>query len=448
MASAGRRARASVRGYRKRAVSASGLDRVGTAWQGLPERVRSLAPVVIVIALAVTYPFYVESLPTNIPVILTFPPLHDAVTILVFVMMAVGLNIVVGYAGLLDLGYVAFYAIGAYTCGWLASGQFQQVHFHFGSVGIASNSGGIHISVWLVLLIAGIVTAVGGILIGLPTLRLRGDYLAIVTLGFGEIIPQFVRNADNLHGFDLTHGTFGISPIDPPGFGHTLNSAIGLPVRYDESFPPTPDRLFFWTVLGLLLLTVFCSMRLRDSRLGRAWIAIREDETAAGAMGIPLMRTKTWAYAGGAFFGGIAGAYIATFNSGAFPTQFDFNISVFLLCMVILGGMGSLWGVVVAGTILAWLNFDGLGNIGSWINTNVLPSSHQIDVPKYSFGIYGVIIVLMMLFRPVGLIPERRRKREIEEGTRGSLDEPLYEMRGANEPGAGERGESGRIPRG
>jgi branched-chain amino acid transport system permease protein len=448
MASAGRRARASMRGYRNRAVNASGLDRIGAAWQGLPERVRALTPVVIVIALAVTYPFYVDSLPTNIPVILTFPPLHDAVTILVFVMMAVGLNIVVGYAGLLDLGYVAFYAIGAYTCGWLASGQFQQVHFHFGAVGIQSNSAGIHISVWLVLLIAGIVTAVGGILIGLPTLRLRGDYLAIVTLGFGEIIPQFVRNADNLHGFDLTHGTFGISPIDPPGFGHTLNSAIGLPIRYDESFPPTPDRLFFWTVLGLLLLTVFCSMRLRDSRLGRAWIAIREDETAAGAMGIPLMRTKTWAYAGGAFFGGIAGAYIATFNSGAFPTQFDFNISVFLLCMVILGGMGSLWGVVVAGTILAWLNFDGLGNIGSWINTNVLPSSHQIDVPKYSFGIYGVIIVLMMMFRPMGLIPESRRKREIEEGTRGTLDEPLYDMRAGDEAGAGERGSSGRIPRG
>jgi len=439
-----------MRGYRDRAARAGRLHRVGEAWGALPERGRSLAPVVIVVALGATYPFYVNSLWTgHIPVIESFPPLHDAVTILVFVMMAVGLNIVVGYAGLLDLGYVAFYAIGAYTAGWLASGQFEQVHFHFGAVGIQHDAAGIHISVWLVLLIAAIVTAVGGILIGLPTLRLRGDYLAIVTLGFGEIIPQFVRNADNLHGFDLTHGTFGINPIDPPGFGQTLNNAVGLPVRYDESFPPTPDRLFFWTVLALLLLTLFCSMRLRDSRLGRAWIAIREDETAAGAMGIPLMRTKTWAYAGGAFFGGIAGAYIATFNSGAFPSQFDFNISVFLLCMVILGGMGSLWGVVLAGTILAWLNFDGLGNIGSWVNTHILPSSHQIDVPKYSFGIYGFIIVLMMLFRPTGLIPERRRKREIDEETHGGpLDESLYEMRGADEPGAGERGEPGKIPRG
>jgi branched-chain amino acid transport system permease protein len=436
-----------MRGYRKRAVHASGLGRVGAAWLELPERFRSLAPVATVVALAVTYPFYVSSLPTNIPVIVQLPPLHDTVTILVFVMMGVGLNIVVGYAGLLDLGYVAFYAIGAYTAGWLASGQFEQVNFHLGSVGLAPSVRGIHISIWLVLLFAAIVTAVGGILIGLPTLRLRGDYLAIVTLGFGEIIPQFVRNADSLHGFDLTHGTFGISPIDSPGFGQTLHNSLGLPVTYQQDL--NADRLFFWTVLGLLLLTLFCSMRLRDSRLGRAWIAIREDETAAGAMGIPLMRTKTWAYAGGAFFGGIAGAYIASFNSGAFPTQFDFNISVFLLCMVILGGMGSLWGVVVAGAILAWLNFDGLGNIGSWINTNLLPASHQIDVPKYSFGIYGVIIVLMMMFRPVGLIPERRRRREIEEETHGGpMDEPLYEMRGADEPGAGERGEPGKIPRG
>jgi branched-chain amino acid transport system permease protein len=426
----GRQLRARLSANRGRLAKRTGLDRVGAEWRRIPSRYRGWVPLLIVVPLAITYPFYVTSLPTNIPVILTLPTVHDTVTILVFVVMAVGLNVVVGYAGLLDLGYVAFYAIGAYTAGWLASGQFQQINFHFGAVGVPHSETGIHISIWLVLLLAGIVTAVGGILIGLPTLRLRGDYLAIVTLGFGEIIPQFVRNADNLHGFDLTHGTFGISPIDAPGFGHTLHNAVGLPVRYDDSFPPTPDRLFFWTVLAVLLLTVFCSMRLRDSRLGRAWIAIREDETAAGAMGIPLMRTKTWAYAIGAFFGGIAGAYVATFNSGAFPSQFDFNISVFLLCMVILGGMGSLWGVVVAGTILAWLNVEGLGNIGAWLNSNIFPQSHQIDVPKYEFGIYGIIIVLMMLFRPVGLIPERRRKREIDEGQGAglaSLSDSMYE---------------------
>jgi branched-chain amino acid transport system permease protein len=433
----GRQARAYARGRLGRATKASRLDLAQAQWERIPTRLRGLAPLAILLPLAVTYPFYVSSLPTNVPLILTFPGLHSAVTILVFVVMAVGLNVVVGYAGLLDLGYVAFYAIGAYTAGWLASGQFEEVNFHLGSIGLSPAANGIHINVWLVLLIAAMVTAIGGILIGLPTLRLRGDYLAIVTLGFGEIIPQFVRNGDNLHGFDLTHGTFGISPIDSLGFGQTLHDSLGLPVTYQQSF--NADRLFFWTALGVLLVTVFCSMRLRDSRLGRAWIAIREDETAAGAMGIPLMRTKTWAYAIGAFFGGAAGAYIASFNQGAFPSQFDFNISVFLLCMVILGGMGSLWGVVVAGTILAWLNVEGLANIGTWLNDNVLPASHQIDVPKYTFGIYGVIIVLMMLFRPTGLIPERRRKREVEEGQGAglaSLSDSMYEAQ-HDEPAGG-----------
>jgi branched-chain amino acid transport system permease protein len=431
----GRQARAYARNRLGRAAKASRLDVARTHWQRIPAPVRSLVPLGIFLTLAVTYPFYVDSLPTNVPLILTFPGLHSAVTILVFVVMAVGLNVVVGYAGLLDLGYVAFYAIGAYTAGWLASGQFQQVNFHFGSIGLSHQANGIHINVWLVLLIAAMVTAIGGILIGLPTLRLRGDYLAIVTLGFGEIIPQFVRNADNLKGFDLTHGTFGISPIDSLGFGTTLHNALGLPVTYQQSF--NADRLFYWTILAVLLFTCFCSMRLRDSRLGRAWIAIREDETAAGAMGIPLMRTKTWAYAIGAFFGGAAGAYVASFNQGAFPSQFDFNISVFLLCMVILGGMGSLWGVVVAGTILAWLNVEGLANIGTWLNDNIFPASHQIDVPKYTFGIYGVIIVLMMLFRPTGLIPERRHKREIEEGTRGQMGEGASAYAAAEEARGG-----------
>jgi branched-chain amino acid transport system permease protein len=442
-----RQVRAQVGAVTARAATTARLDLVEAQWRRMPSQARNWAPLLALVTLAITYPFYVDSLPTNVPLILTFPGLHSAVTILVFVVMAVGLNVVVGYAGLLDLGYVAFYAIGAYTAGWLASGQFQQVRVHFGSIGLDSSARGIHINMWLVLLCAAILTAVGGILIGLPTLRLRGDYLAIVTLGFGEIIPQFVRNADKagFGGFDLTHGTFGISPIDSLGFGQTLHDAVGLPESYQASF--NADRLFFWTALGVLLVTVFCSMRLRDSRLGRAWIAIREDETAAGAMGIPLMRTKTWSYAIGAFFGGIAGAYIATFNQGAFPSQFDFNISVFLLCMVILGGMGSLWGVVAAGTILAWLNVEGLSNIGAWLNNN---TPLNIEVPKYEFGIYGIIIVLMMLFRPTGLIPERRRKREIEEAQHGGpLDEPLYESREADERTApGERGEPGKVPRG
>ena len=389
-------------------------SQVSAGWERLPDPVQSLALPLALVVLAFFYPKYAGSLPG------AFPGVGTLVIMLVFTMMAVGLNIVVGYAGLLDLGYVAFYATGAYTAAWFASLHFEQVTFHFGSIGISREAVGIHISVWLVLLIAGALTGLAGILIGLPTLRLRGDYLAIVTLGFGEIIPQFIRNGDSIGGFDLTAGTFGINPIDSPGFGKTLEDAIGVPASFQQSF----DRAqwFYWVALALLLLTVFCSVRLRDSRLGRAWIAIREDETAAAAMGIPLMRTKTWAYAIGAFFGGVAGAYYATFKSGAFPSDFYFNFSVFLLCMVILGGMGSVWGVVVGGLFLAYLDQEGLAKLGSWFSDLI---GKQIDVPKYNFGVYGMIIVLMMLFRPTGLIPERRRKKELAEGVH---DESLYDV--------------------
>jgi branched-chain amino acid transport system permease protein len=224
-------------------LSRSGrLDALGGQWERIPSRVRGALPAIVVITLAALYPLYVDSLPTGIPVIRSFPALDTGVFMIVYVIMAVGLNVVVGYAGLLDLGYVAFFAIGAYTAGWLASGHFQQVHFHFGSVGISEDLRGIHISIWLVLLCAAGVTAVGGIVIGLPTLRLRGDYLAIVTLGFGEIIPQVFRNADSLRGFDLTNGTFGINPIDSPGFGLALNRALGLPADFQTSF--SRDDLF------------------------------------------------------------------------------------------------------------------------------------------------------------------------------------------------------------
>jgi branched-chain amino acid transport system permease protein len=385
------------------------------AW--VQDHVGLLLTLAVVVA-AVLYPTFYEGF-QEWPVIGDFvPSVGSVVVMLVFTMMAVGLNIVVGYAGLLDLGYVAFYAAGAYMAAWFASLQFEQVTFHFGSVGINRELPGLHLSIWLVLIMAGIFTMIVGILIGLPTLRLRGDYLAIVTLGFGEIIPQFVRNADNLFGFDLTHGTFGISPIDSPGFGKTLDNSLGLPENFQQA--SNSQELFYWAALVLLLFTVFCSARLRDSRLGRAWIAIREDETAAAAMGVPLMRTKTWSYALGAFFGGIAGAFYASFKSGAFPADFYFNISIFLLCMVILGGMGSIWGVLVGGMVLGYLNVEGLAIIGSKLQES---TGINFEPTKYQFGIYGVIIVLMMLFRPVGLIPERRHKRELEEGVH---DESLY----------------------
>ncbi len=376
---------------------------------------RWLAPAVILLGLL--YPFLEEPLST-LPLIGDFMPSTGTVVVMIaFTMMAVGLNIVVGYCGLLDLGYVAFYAVGAYTAGWLASQHFEQVTFHFGS-SVNNDQVGIHVTMWIVLIAAGLLTMLAGIVIGLPTLRLRGDYLAIVTLGFGEIIPQVVRNGDSFGGFNLTNGTFGIAPIDPVGFP-ILSSIAFFPDNFQTS--DNRERWYYLIAFLLLLFTIFCSVRLRDSRLGRAWIAIREDETAAAAMGVPLMKTKTWAYALGAFFGGVAGAYYASFKSGAFPADFYFNISVFLLCMVILGGMGSIWGVTVGGMILAYLNFSGLSTIG----TKIQDAGLNFDPTKYQFGIYGIIIVLMMLFRPAGLIPERRHKVELEEGVQ---DTPFYDV--------------------
>ncbi len=397
---------------------------------------------------AILYPFYQPKLFT-IPVFGVWPDVATGVYMLVFIMMAVGLNIVVGYAGLLDLGYVAFYAMGAYTAAWFTSLQFSHQTIHFGAVGIDPKLAGIHISIWLLLPLAGVVTAATGILIGLPTLRLRGDYLAIVTLGFGEILPQIARNGDSLFGFNLTNGPNGITPLDPIGFGHHVSSATGgfLPANYLTCCSRTlfghqiqSTDVFFWTAILLLLITIFCSLRLQYSRLGRAWIAIREDETAAAAMGVPLMRTKTWAYATGAFFGGIAGAYYASFKSATFPGDFFFNISVFILCMVILGGMGNVPGVIVGAGFLAYLNQEGLANTGAWLNAHIsvignLPpvpgdQGNGLDVPLFASGIYGLIILIVMLFRPEGLIPSRRRAAELHEDG-GIQDEPLYDVQHA-----------------
>src|SRR5207244_798841 len=213
------------------------------------------------------------SVSPKVLILVPCPQLSTMVLISTFTMMAHVLNFVVVYAGLLDLGYVAFYAMGAYMAGWFASNQFANQNVDFGAVGLYKGATGFHFSIWLVLLMAGIATAVVGVLIGLPTLRLRGDYLAIVTLGFGEILPQIARNGDNLFGtgFNLTNGTGGITPIDGPGFGNWAGKYLGLPANYLTA--TNLDRVFFWTSLVLVLLTVFCSARLRDSRLRRAWVA-------------------------------------------------------------------------------------------------------------------------------------------------------------------------------
>ena len=383
--------------------------RLGELWYRLPWVVRRLAVPAVFIALLVLYPKYYADLGYADWV----PSLNVMVQMCVFVIMALGLNVVVGYAGLLDLGYVAFYAAGAYIAGWFATQQFANItfqwKFHLVPVVVPESISGIHINVWLLLALGAAFAAVLGILIGLPTLRLRGDYLAIVTLGFGEIIPQAVNNGDDWFGRNVTNGPNGLNPIDQLGFGTTLHNQFGfLPASYQDSF----DRLnyYYWTGLALVAFTLFCCIRLRDSRLGRAWVAIREDEIAAAAMGVPLMRTKTWAYAIGAFFGGMAGCFYAIEKSSTFPGDFSLNISIFVLCMVILGGMGNVWGVMLGGVALTYLNYQGLGAIGK---------AADINISIYSFGIFGSVIVGMMLLRPEGMIPSRRRRVEFKAAEEG-----------------------------
>lgn len=332
---------------------------------------------------------------------------------LIFVIMALGLNIVVGYAGLLDLGYVAFWAIGGYTAGWLMSGFFHTVHFQFGGTA-PPEADGLHVNFWMVLLIGGLFCAVCGAIIGAPTLRLKSDYLAIVTLGFGEIIPQVFRNGDNVFGFNLSNGTQGIAPVDAIGTG----PAQVLP-GVTERLGIFDGTLRYVVFVGLVALCIFVSLRIRTGRLGRAWLAIREDELAASMMGVPLMRSKLAAYAVGAFFGGLGGVAFTTHVNGVFADRFNFAISVIILAMVVLGGMGNVWGVIVGALALSWINSTGLERLGDTFNSTF---STEFDFRSKQYLIFGAILVLMMLFRREGLIPEARTRQVLREPERGQLE--------------------------
>jgi branched-chain amino acid transport system permease protein len=380
------------------------------------DRVRRWGLPTAVIALIVSYPLWAINDPFRAFFVDRLGMDMDTVfQMAVYVMLALGLNIVVGYAGLLDLGYVAFFALGAYTLGWFGSALFAGQNIHFLDVGNTAIPG-FHLSFWVVVPLAGLICAIAGIIIGWPTLRLRGDYLAIVTLGFGEIIPDVFRNGDSIFGHNLTNGVRGVTQLDRPGFGQTVNDATGgfLPDRYSSL--PNELKPWFYTILFMCLVTIFVNLRLRDSKMGRAWIAVREDEIAASAMGVPLMRTKLWAYAIGGVFGGLAGSIYGSFINGIFPTSFSFQISVIVLVMVIVGGMGNVWGVIVGASLISWLNFAGLGKIGSLLNDTIPGTAHDVDVTKYKFGIFGIMLILMMLFRPEGIIPSARRKAEFQEG--------------------------------
>jgi branched-chain amino acid transport system permease protein len=324
----------------------------------------------------------------------------------IYALFAAGLNVVVGYAGLLDLGYVAFFLFGSYTAAWLMSNFFAQVDPGFNVLGSAIPTlPGIHITFWFVVIIAGVFCAIWGVIIGAPTLRLKSDYLALVTLGFGEILPQVARQADSIKGFNLTNGTSGIGPLDPVDTWWINQLTFGA---VPEKLGPFDDRPFYYITFGLCALFVLISLRLREGKLGRAWLAVREDELAASLMGVPLMRTKLWAYAVGAFAGGFAGPLYAARVGVVNVDTFTFLFSVIVLCMVIVGGMGNVYGVMLAGFVIEWINDTGLREIGASINSTFGTS---FEVPNYEFMFFGLVLVLMMLFRPDGFLPAARQKR-------------------------------------
>jgi len=331
---------------------------------------------------------------------------------LAYTIMALGLNIVVGFAGLLDLGYVAFYAIGAFVIGWFGSQQFADVnagkgiHILTDAVGGISNTEipGIHVNFFIVLIIAMAITGLFGAILGAPTLRLRGDYLAIVTLAFGEIVPRVFENSTSgLFGIgstDFSNGRQGITPIDKINLPWTTEP-LGYPLHLTGAY---------YVALGLLLFTIFMNVRLKDSRLGRAWIAVREDEVAASAMGVNLVRTKLWAYTMGAALGGLAGAFLGTYNNTVNVDQFEFGFSVFVLAMVIVGGMGNIWGVMVGAFVLSMINRYMLPNLNG-----VVEPVLNFDVTEISFGIFGFMLLAMMVLRPEGFIPSERRRLELHD---------------------------------
>ena len=387
---------------------------------GLPEKQERMAKFVLLALLVIVFPFVDKATALRWTAQIIFA--------LIFVILGLGLNIVVGYAGLLDLGYAAFFAIGAYTTGILSSPQH-----------------GIYLNFWLVIWIAAAMAAVWGLMLGAPTLPLRGDYLAIVTLGFGEIVPVLFKNLIDVtikepltcwvipgiirlfgaettmacitlvEHADLTAGEKGISPIGRPI----------LPIIGEfKSANPIP---WYFLIIAIILLSVFIIRRLRDSRLGRAWMAIREDELAASQMGIDPVKTKLAAFAMGATFSGFAGAFYAAYIAGIFPSVFDFSASIMILCVVILGGIGNINGVIVGGLVIMIadrLFLPALKDfLASLLTHTVLPSISdpvvQLAVKDnanpilYRFLLFGLTLVIMMAVRPEGLIPNAQVRAEM-----------------------------------
>ena len=309
----------------------------------------------------------------------------------IFILLALGLNIVVGLSGLLDLGYAAFFAIGSYTYAFAAS-PFTGLNFPF----------------WPMLFVGLAVAAIFGILLGAPTLRLRGDYLAIVTLGFGEIVPIVFLNSGQYTG-------------GPNGIGGIYKPVVG-----DFTYGFLNQWPYFITMVVILTVVFIFTYRLENSRLGRAWMAVREDELAAASNGVNTVTTKLLAFAIGASTAGFAGVFNAAKLTNVSPDQFAFTVSFTVLAMVVLGGMGNIWGVAIGAFIIYSIQSVLLKQLNSFMDTINIPILRDIDFIQYQFLLYGLALVLMMLLRPEGLFPSKRRARELhaaeEQGTAGTAD--------------------------
>ena len=382
-------------------------------FRGTDDKRREQAILIAIVILAIVYPLFYRQLETTFPFI---PWPGTAVLIIgaTFAILALGLNIVMGFAGLLDLGYVAFYAIGAYTTAFLASPHF-----------------GIHISWWLVVFIAVGAAAVFGILLGAPTLKLRGDYLAIVTLGFGEIVRIVFRNLGDftlaLPAFlggailigpnaNLTGGNVGINPIDPPTI--PIPGPWGPAIVFSNQNPIAS----FYLVAVLLAITFLVCARLRDSKLGRAWMAIREDETAAAAMGINTVTAKLLAFSLGASFSGFAGAFTGAYQTAIFAESFNFAVSILVVVIIIVGGIGSLRGVVIGAFAVQYVNQTLLRYLGDQVLNEPINSLgdstgiallRDFSLVNYNYLIFGVVLAIMMIRRPEGLFPDEAAKAEL-----------------------------------
>ena len=366
--------------------------------------------------------------------------------IAVFAALALGLNIVVGFSGLLNFGYMAFYAVGAYLWGFFGS---QQPNLLIYAVTTKSADTPFFMApdwFYLFIFLGVIVAAIVGLILGLPVLRVRGDYLAVITLAFGEIVRQLANNLDKPWNF--TNGPQGITPVQrptmPSGFLAFLNSTLRPLVGHKITQSQAYNILFYGIALLVVVAIIVITYRLDDSRVGRAWTAIREDELAAAAMGINVNRLKLGAFAVGASFAGAMGVLFAASRTFVGPESFTFLQSVGVLTMVIMGGIGSITGAIVGAVVVTFLNIQVLQSLSLYLSQlrqsdAVIPIlnfhwknlSNQIDPSKYQRLIFGIILVVMMIYRPAGLIPAARRRRELGAEPASEPAEETREEEGA-----------------